>query len=231
MKKLVFVFLISSPLFLIDALQAQVCNDYILTQEGTELEYTFYDKREKVTGKSVQKIEKVSEKGDGLEAEVNTAMYDKKDKKTFESDMVINCSSEGLHISMENYLSAESMSGFSEMDMDVEGDDLLIPADIKVGDVLPGGEMKLTISGPTSPRMTMTITIEDRKVEAREDITTPAGTFTCYKITYETETNMPMAEKSKSVEWFSLEAGQVKLENYGRNDKLTGYSVLSDLKK
>ena len=48
--------------------------------------------------------------------------------------------------------------------------------------------------------MKITSHIKERKVEAKESVTTPAGTFECYRISsvIEAETDMPgMDEKSK----------------------------------
>lgn len=81
--------------------------------------------------------------------------------------------------------------------------------------------------------MTMTMNVKNRKVEAKEDITTPAGTFSCYKVSSEMETEMgqmmPIKVSIKTVEWFSENTGVVRSESYKSNGKLQGYSILSSL--
>lgn len=62
------------------------------------------------------------------------------------------------------------------------------------------------------------------KVEAVEDITVPAGIFTCYKIVTYDETGQSLI----SIRWFSMEAKNVvKNENYTMNEKseLLSYST------
>jgi len=76
----------------------------------------------------------------------------------------------------------------------------------------------------------MNVWITNRKVEAIEDITTPAGTFTCYKISSDVETKMMMKISIKSVEWYAKNVGTVRTESYNNNGKLTGYTLLTDFK-
>ena len=44
--------------------------------------------------------------------------------------------------------------------------------------------------------MDMSIKIYNRKVEAKEDITTPAGNFSCYKISYDMESSTKVINTS-----------------------------------
>jgi hypothetical protein len=79
--------------------------------------------------------------------------------------------------------------------------------------------------------MNMTINVSNRKVEAVENLTTPAGTFECYKISFDVATKMMINVKSKGVEWFAKGIGMVKNETYDSNGKLLGSNVLTSIKK
>jgi len=79
--------------------------------------------------------------------------------------------------------------------------------------------------------MTMTINISNRKVEAVESLTTPAGTFECYKISYDVATKMMVNVKSKGVEWYTAGIGMIKSETYSSDGKLLGSNILTSLKK
>lgn len=78
--------------------------------------------------------------------------------------------------------------------------------------------------------MTITVNIINRKVEGTEEITTPAGTFSCVKISYDVVVKSIMKISSKVIDWYAKDVGVVRSENYRSNGKLTGYSIMTDLK-
>ncbi len=113
-----------------------------------------------------------------------------------------------------------------------------LPLNLTVGEKLPDEEMtKMTIRiyGMMSMTVTITMSNKNRKVEAIEDLETPAGTFNCYKISYEMETltDMEMRKdksKTKIVEWLSPEVGTVKQEQYSERGKLESTMLLTEAK-
>jgi hypothetical protein len=97
--------------------------------------------------------------------------------------------------------------------------------------VLKAGDMKMIFSSGGTTVMTMTINISNRKVEAVQDVTTDAGTFKCYKISYDIATKMMFTIKAKAVEYYNEDVGMVKSESYSTSGDLQGYTVLSAVKK
>ena len=79
--------------------------------------------------------------------------------------------------------------------------------------------------------MNMNISISNRKVEAAENLTTPAGTFECYKISCDVAIKMMINVKTKSIEWYAKGVGMVKSESYNTDGKLMGSNVLTSFKK
>ena len=79
--------------------------------------------------------------------------------------------------------------------------------------------------------MNMTTKVYNRKVEAIEKITTEAGTFECYKITYDVFTDAMIDINTKGIDWIARDVGTVRTENYNKNGKLTGYTELIKLEK
>jgi hypothetical protein len=67
----------------------------------------------------------------------------------------------------------------------------------------------------------------NRKVEALESITTPAGTFECYKLTYDMEIKSMIKMTVKATQWVARNVGAVKTESFDKNGKLVGYSLLT----
>lgn len=70
-----------------------------------------------------------------------------------------------------------------------------------------------------------------RKSEANKSTTTPAGTFDCFKISYDSEIKAGLKMTVKGVEWVAKNIGVVRSESYDKNGKLTGYTVMSALVK
>ncbi len=80
--------------------------------------------------------------------------------------------------------------------------------------------------------MNMNVIIENRKVEAKETITTPAGTFECYKISSEISSKVAFVnQKFKSVDWFAKGVGMVRTETYDKKGKLESYALLTKFEK
>ena len=75
--------------------------------------------------------------------------------------------------------------------------------------------------------MTITIKILNRVVVGMEDMTTPAGTFKCAKISSDMESKIMVTSKTKLIEWVSEKVGSVRTESHDQKDKLLTYSVLS----
>ena len=73
----------------------------------------------------------------------------------------------------------------------------------------------------------LTIHTTNRKVEARESYTCPAGTFECLVISQTTQTKMVMKIETSSKEWYAKEIGMVRSEFYNKKGVLKGYSLLT----
>ena len=115
------------------------------------------------------------------------------------------------------------------MSADVTGDELDLPSDLSVGQTLKDVTYNVKVSMGTLTLMNRTYTVKDRKVESQESLTTPAGTFDCYKVTFVTTGDKGGA--SKSAIWYAKDAGMIKTENYKDDGKLLNRQVLVKLVK
>jgi hypothetical protein len=102
---------------------------------------------------------------------------------------------------------------------------------MKAGDLLKNGDMKIAFSSGGMTIMNMSFSVTNRKVEAVESVTTPAGTFDCYKISFDVATKMMVNVKTKGVEWYAKGVGMVKTETYSTDGKLLGSNILTSIKK
>ena len=75
-----------------------------------------------------------------------------------------------------------------------------------------------------------TIDITHRKIEGKETITTPAGSFECIKISSTIKIKNIIGYEMQSIEWISKGNGVIRTESY-RGDKMKGYSLLTKLSK
>jgi hypothetical protein len=128
---------------------------------------------------------------------------------------------------MSNFVPAESMTGFENMEVDVQMDQLEYPSSLSVGSTLKDASITITTQNSPIP-MKMEVNITDRKVEGKEMVTTPAGTFDCYKISYNTSSKMMIAKMNYfSIEYLSENSGAVKTETYKSNGNLVGYTLIT----
>ncbi len=210
---------------------AQDCPMYYPDMENAQLEYKQYDKKGGLTGSSIQKITGIKKTAGSTEVTVAAESFDAKGKSLGSTEMKARCEGGVYYIDMQNFMSQESLEAYKDMEMKMEGGALEIPASMKAGDMLKNGDMKMSFSSGGMTIMNITMNISNRKVDAVESITTPAGTFECYKISYDVAMKMMMNMKSKGVEWYAKGVGLVKNETYSSDGKLLGSNVLTALKK
>ena len=145
------------------------------------------------------------------------------------SDLTMECRDGVFTFDMDQYLNDEMLTAVEDMEFTITGDNLEFPAEMNAGDQLKDGKISLVVED--MPMMNMTTTVYNRNVEAIEKITTEAGTFECYKISYDVLTDAMIDIQTSGIEWIARDAGAVRTESYNKNGKLTGYSELVKLEK
>lgn len=209
------------------------CNEYYQFSNGNEWEFEMYNGKGKLNGKNHQKVTSFEKTGAGFSATINSTFYSDKGKETMTGDLSFKCEAGILHIDMRNFISDEQLKALGSNELQVEGENLQIPPSLSVGQSLKDGSITVTAVGSALP-MSIHVNITDRKVVGKETITTPAGTFECFKITAnistETQMGIKMNMNMSSIDWITSKMGTVKNESYNKNGKLMGYSVLSSWK-
>jgi hypothetical protein len=209
---------------------SQDCKMFYPIEEGTEIEITNYDKKDNVSGTSIQKITSKEEDGENITLGIYQETHDDKGELLGSGEFEIRCEGGTFYVDMRSYLDDKAMSAYEGMEIAVEASDMEMPNDMNIGQALPDASITAVISNQGIKMLTMTINITNRKVEAIEDVTTPAGTFECYKLTYDINTKMMIKIEGHAVEWLSEDVGMVRSESYSKKGKLQGYSVLTGLK-
>lgn len=198
------------------------CNPFYNLQEGSKWELTSYNAKDKVTGRQINELKSLDEKSNGWIATVYFQSFDKKDELVYEKEVELECEDGVIKMDMERFIPEESLQAFKDMNMTVEVDNLEWPSDLSVGKSLDDGA--ITISGDF---MNMKVDVTDRKVESKEKITTPAGTFDTFKVSYNVKMKMMMSRESKAVDYIAENVGIVRSESYNGNGKLIGYTLLT----
>jgi hypothetical protein len=227
MKNLLFY----STFLLVCNVYCQNCSDgFYPFKAGNSWELTNYNADNKPQGKSNSTINTVTKTTSGFKANISAKGEDAKGKETFNSTYDIECAGNVMKMDMKNFMGPEFMKENKDTKFEFSGDNLETPSNINIGDTLKRGTMTMIIKRNDVVMMTTKVEIYDRKVLAKEQITVPAGTYSCYKISYKTRTKsgfpgMPTTI-IESTEWISRGVGVVKIENYNKG-KLSGSSVLT----
>jgi hypothetical protein len=215
MKKLI---LFTAIILIGIVLKAQ--ETFFPTKEGTVLIYKTFDKKEKVTGKSIYTIKQVKVNGDDMDITYQYESIDPKDKLLFKEDITIHKKGDRLYLDM----------GEIPTTVEIKGTDMEIPSNPNPGDQLPNANIEMSMK-MGFVNMKMSAQLSNRKVEALEDITVKAGIFKSYKFTSLVNASaMGIKSESNITEWYAKGVGIVKTENFDKSGKLQSYTELIELK-
>lgn len=217
------------------------CNNLIFFQNGAEIYAKSYNEAGKVISSMHTKIMDVIKEEEGMMVAYVEASDTSNGNHVL--DMKYNYKCDGKSI----YFDLASMMRSTAQDQDAkfEGSQIEYPIAVKAGETLPdaNGVMSMEKGGR---KMTMKYHYKERKVDGKEKVTTPAGTWNCYKISnvVEVEMDFPgLDEKAKKmmqtmtkqmkttgITWFSPDFGIVKMELY-QNGKLQSRNEIVAVKR
>ncbi len=202
------------------------CNKYYPLNEGTKFQITVFDKKEKPTAFIDYDVVNVRKTGGEKIGTIHSKMTDGKGKEIADTSFDVSCNGEVVSIDFKSLMNPQIFEQFGNMEYEISGTNMEWPNNLSVGQKLPDAamDMKISMSGIN---MNMTVSITDRNVVGQETLTTPAGTFNCFVVTYTTETVMGITQRSTAKQWITEKMGAVKTVNYDKNGKITGSSVLT----
>lgn len=219
MKKLI-LFLLS---FILVAFTASDCSYYFNMNVGDEIELQTFDEKNKLTGTNKQTV--TAKTNDKIT--FRSVSLDKKGKEIGNALYDVICENGVLKIDMKSMLNAEVMKAYDPSTISIDATHLEMPSNLTVGQALPDGHITVKTTGDMA-MLVSEIKVFNRKVLAKEDVTTPAGTFECYKLSSDLNSKIAFIKTSGSaMEWYSPEKGIVKSESYNKKGELTGYTVRS----
>jgi hypothetical protein len=105
-----------------------------------------------------------------------------------------------------------------------------IPTNLQVGQTLKDANMVMSMNMGFI-KMKTEVNMTDGKCLAIEDITVPAGTYKCHKVTQTAQaTVMKIKSTSTTLTWYTPGIGSVKNETYDKNNKLQSSMELVSVK-
>lgn len=105
------------------------------------------------------------------------------------------------------------------------GDVSSLPVSMKVGSDIPVGVINVKIKN-----INATFTISNRKVIANENVTTPAGTFNCFKLEEKQTTKVLISSVDYFfTSWYAKGVGCVKQMIYDKKGNLVRWIELTDI--
>lgn len=202
------------------------CSAYYPFEEGTKFVVTSYNKKGKTESSVKYEVTKASNNVASLSAKV----FDDKNKEITQTGYDVTCDGETISIDFQSLLNPEILKQYKDMDMELTGSNIEFPTNLEVGQDLKDANMNMAID-LSGMKMNIKLDMVDRKVISKESITTPAGTFDCFVLTYTTEMKMGVKQRFQIKEWVAKGVGMVRSEHYSKNGKLSGYSELTSFSK
>jgi hypothetical protein len=211
--------------------QAQICGYYYVTSNAV-ITMSVMDAQGKQNGKVVYTVGTVTNAGGTYNAPVASLIYDRNGKQIFSANGNFQCKGGQLMVDMSMSSTAGPSSMMKNMQFKINQSYLTYPSSLHVGESLQDANLSITGSNNSRVITSTTINITNRKVVRQESITTPAGTWNCFKISYtnmiQTKTmGMGFPITMSGMEWFAPGFGLVKSESFDKNNRLTGSTELT----
>lgn len=207
---------------------AQNCGQFVGAISGKKLTYVNLDTK----GNSQGKISYTATKKNATTVVVHSEFTDKDGKPGPSGDTEMICDGDAIKVDMKSFVPASSMKQYNNMQITGDVKYMAYPLNLSVGQKLDDCTVTLDIGNGGQSMSAMQMDIINRMVEKEENITTNAGTFDCYKITYDSTVKIKMIGIGiplhiKVAEWFSPKLGRfIKSETYDKKSKLKGSTVL-----
>jgi len=195
---------------------SQNCDGFYYLQKNKVVEMTLTNKKGKETGKNVYTISDVNKSGATVSSTINSELFDTKGKSIAKGTNHMKCTGGIMMMDIKTFIPSAQQE---QMGTGEGGGEAFIeyPANMKEGDALKDASFSMDFKSAAGIGGHISLDMTKRKVESKETITTPAGTWDCYKITYHSKMvfkigiGIPM--NSDITEWYAPGFGTVKTES------------------
>jgi hypothetical protein len=217
-------------------LYAQNCAAFVPEETGVSYKYSNANAKGKIDSYHMRTLLDIKNEDDAIMYTVLSQSFDAKnqEEETYRDTMIFKCIGGEFIVDMEQYLDPNQMQEQEENEeitVNITVDEITIPSNLSVGQKLKEGNVTVEFVG--GPIVITNITkITNREVTAHEDISTPAGTFKCYKIEQDISNKMGfITVQVHSIDWVKEGTGTVRSESYNKKGKLQGVTELVEIIK
>jgi hypothetical protein len=215
--KLIFSFI--TLLATSSCLLAQNCTDYYYLQNNKTIEIMIWNKKGKETGKNVYNISNVTTTGNSATSTVTSEMFDAKGKSISKASNNVQCTGGVLMMDMKMFIPSAQQEQIGTAAASASNVFLEYPATMKEGDALKDGQFNMDFKTNAGISGSVAVALTERKVVGKENVTTPGGSWECFKITYHSKINVKIVIgipiNMDVTEWYAPGFGVVKTESNG----------------
>ncbi len=213
--------------------KAQDCKNYYYMMNNAEIQITLYDKKDALNGIQTWKVTNVTKSSNGY---ISTATFDftnGKGEEITKGNGTYKCEGGKLMADVHMFVPQEEMQKNSMGNATLNNAYVEYPSVLTEGMQLPDAVFDIDVNTSSIPS-TAHYEMKNRKVVGKEKVSSDAGSWDAYKITYDTEIKIKMIGigipmKMQTTEWFVPNFGIVKSETYKKGKKL-GSTLLTKLK-
>jgi hypothetical protein len=221
--KLLFSFSLS---FFSVTVFAQDCSNYYFLQNNKTIEMTISNKTGIETGKMTYIISDSKKNGGSITTTINSEFFDAKGKSISKATNNMKCENGVMQINMKTFIPPPQLEQIKTESTTASDAYLEYPANMNVGDQLKDGQFNMDYESTSGLKSSIEISITERKVEGKETVTTPAGTWECFKISAKNKidskiSNIGIPITMSVTEWFAPEFGIVKTESKTGKTEIT----------
>ena len=175
---------------------------------------SIYDKKGDLSGKLVYSISDVKTSNGLTTGSVQSEMFDKKGRTIAKGNSVMKCNGGVMMINMKMVMPTPQAEQFNQASAKTDDFFIEYPVNMNKGDQLKEGTLTMDVDN-NGLQQSITMTVFDRKVEDKEKVTTPAGTWDCYKISYKNKMSIRIMGvgvpvNMEGTEWYAPGFGVVK---------------------
>ncbi|WP_300600143.1 hypothetical protein [Niabella sp.] len=199
---------------------------YYFFQNNKTVTIGIFNKKGNADGKVVYKTREVTASGGNSTAALRSEVFDRKDKSVAVSSGTVQCKGGVLLMDMKMMMAPQQSGQLQWTETSAKGMYLEYPSSLSVGQDLKDGSFEMDMKMATGIPASVSLDITDRHVVAKEKVSTPAGSWDAYKITYQSKMLINMGFgvpfKMETTEWFVPGFGVVRTESkYGKTELLS----------
>jgi hypothetical protein len=157
---------------------------------------------------------------------VNSEFIDTKGKTITSATNNIKCVDGIMQMDMKVFIPAAQQEQMKTGSANASDVYLEYPSNMNIGDQLKDGQLNMDYESTSGLKSSIEISITERKVEGKESVTTPAGTWECFRISSHNKivskiSGIGIPIKMDVTEWFAPGFGIVKTESKAGKTEIT----------